>query len=259
MAVGHHGPRSQSIVVRTVAAGVAASCAWVAACGGGGSPAAPSVTIRDILVSQSRVVLARAGTTRLFARVQRTDGTGDDITGSAAWSSSDASVVAVQSGVLTATGIGGATVTAAYEGRAGTVDVVVRRNTILVGSLTLSAPKGWLPEDWDHGLGAQFLADGIPVKGRFTFLKQQVWGAGFGTPASWLSIIVVDPGQHGLTLEIVSGTGDFSTGDDGYVEIRDRETGELLERKALAALRVKVTQAPDRGLTWLIDVGTYSQ
>ncbi len=54
-----------------------------------------------------------------------------DVTSSATWSSSNASVATVNDGLVTGTGIGSATITASLEGKTGTTVVVVGQTLIL--------------------------------------------------------------------------------------------------------------------------------
>lgn len=87
----------------------------------------PPATVQSVSVSPASVTLASGKTIQLSATATFSDGTMQDVTTLATWSSSDSADVSVSaSGLITGvTGGGGATVTAQYEGISGQTTVTV--------------------------------------------------------------------------------------------------------------------------------------
>jgi len=114
---------TMSIVGSIIAGMLIAGC--------GDSPAAPSTTVvrqpsaaavQTVHVGGSAVAktLTPGGTTQLAATAQRSDGTEEDVTSLATWSSDNESVATVSSsGLVAAQGPGSAHIRAAYQGQTG--------------------------------------------------------------------------------------------------------------------------------------------
>lgn len=97
-----------------------------------GSPTAPSptpsptVTVTSIAVTGSNAVDVRT-TSRLTATATKSDGTTEDVTSTATWQSSNTAVATVSnSGQVTAVSPGSSTISAAFEGRTGQLNLEVR-------------------------------------------------------------------------------------------------------------------------------------
>lgn len=84
---------------------------------------------------------------QLSAEVTYEDGTTEDVTTSASWSSSDEGVATVSSGgLVTAVAAGAATITASYKGVSGecavTVEPAAESLSVTPSSVTLDSPGG---------------------------------------------------------------------------------------------------------------------
>jgi uncharacterized protein YjdB len=116
-------------------------------------------TLSSITVSPSAATVAIGGTLGLKASGTYSDGTTTDLTGSAVWTSSDATIVAVSSGTISALAAGNATVTASFGGKSGTSAITVSAATLL--SITLSPAPASLP----MGATLSFKASGLYTGG----------------------------------------------------------------------------------------------
>lgn len=101
------------------------------ACGGGaGHSVSTDVPLIDVSVRATTLpAIALSGTVQFEAdgtyRVSSTQLTSKDLTQSATWTTSDASVATVNGGIATGTGVGSATITATFGGKAGSATIVV--------------------------------------------------------------------------------------------------------------------------------------
>jgi hypothetical protein len=92
----------------------------LSACGGSGSqpPTQPAKTLSTLQLFGPDLTLSQRGQHLQFvAQGTYSDGTAQDVTVDAAWSSSDATVVTVSGGLVTAVANGTATIQATYQGR----------------------------------------------------------------------------------------------------------------------------------------------
>jgi hypothetical protein len=105
--------------------------------GAGAPPTSPTAV--DLALSLSTVTLPRYGSVQTTLRLARSDGTSQDVTGAAVWTSMAPAIATVQAGLVTAVGVGTANVAASYGGLTVGLDVVARRNTRLVGAVTVEA------------------------------------------------------------------------------------------------------------------------
>jgi len=107
---------------------------WLlASCGGGGSGNGggppPGPTLQSIAVTPSALTASVGGGHGLHATGTYSDGTTKDLTASAAWSSSAATVATVAGGVVTGVSAGTATVSAATSGVSGSSTITILDNT----------------------------------------------------------------------------------------------------------------------------------
>ena len=92
--------------------------AW--ACSSSHSPSTPTATVTGVVVSGTGVFTARNATSQLTATANFSNGSTQNVTGSASWLSSNVAVATVSSpGLVTAVGPGTATISAAYQGSTG--------------------------------------------------------------------------------------------------------------------------------------------
>ncbi len=84
-----------------------------------------SSTLTGVSVSPTAATTSPGGTITLKATANFADGTSLDVTGSASWSTSDASLAVVASGLVTGVAPGSATITAAFSGFSGTSAITI--------------------------------------------------------------------------------------------------------------------------------------
>jgi hypothetical protein len=194
---------------------------------GEGTPTSPTTV--SLALSLSTVTVPRYGSIQTTLRLTHSDGTSQDVTGAAVWDSTAAAIATVQAGLVTAVGIGTARVTASYSGITCALDVVARRNTRLVGSVTVEAKEL-------NGIQAvRAELDGRMVNGQSFSGTRKSWTIVIGQ-GHWASYDTsVPPGAHTLTARVtlltrpdlqVRGASDPSS----YVEVRDSDTDEVLAR-----------------------------
>ena len=204
----------------------------------GRSPSAPTGVA--LVCTPTTVIVARNATSAVTVHVQRSNGTKDDVTATAVWSSSAPGVVTVAAGVIRAVGVGTATVTVAYDGMTSTVDVVARRNTRLAGSIVVKDLdqrysihwlKCYLDARMVYSLG---FSGGYSVR-RVDFPQSdESYDYSVQPGPSTLSLEV----RHDLPLQI--GDVHYGTRAESYVEIWDSDTNEVLTRLPLSVQTVTV-------------------
>lgn len=116
---------------------VAALIAVVGACGGDGASSLPEI-VRVTVAGMPTAPLVPMQTAQLVASATYSDGAVTDVTGVAAWDSTDVGVITVSpAGLATATGPGKADVSATFAGVQGTVtgEVVVLPSAYLIDGL----------------------------------------------------------------------------------------------------------------------------
>lgn len=114
----------------------------------GGKSATTTATITaaalgSIVVSPSAATLSVGGNATLKATATYLDGTTSDVTTSAVWTSSDATIAAVSSGMVSGVAEGSATVNASFGGKSGIASITVSPAKLL--SLTISPSDPSLP------------------------------------------------------------------------------------------------------------------
>jgi len=200
------------------------------------SPAAP--TSVALLVTPDTLTVARNATSPITVQVQRSNGTLEDVTAAGVWTSSAPDVVTVQAGVVKAVGVGTATVRVTYNGLTRTVNVVARRNTRLTGAITVEDSDGW---GSIHEIDA-FL-DGRQVYGLGFSSSPRVYTIPLGDPQSAGFDTSVAPGSVRLSVQVVLGGfvgTTYASRPESYVDVRDRDTDEVLARLPLSVQTVTV-------------------
>ncbi len=143
---------------------VAALLAVVGACGGDGAPSLPEV-VRVTVAGMPTAPLTPMQTTRLAASATYSDGAVMDVSGVAAWDSTDAGVIAVSpAGLATATGPGRADVSAAFAGVRGTVTGEV-----------VALPPAYLIDGLEYAFDYQLDAQGHVVSYRISQREGQIY------------------------------------------------------------------------------------
>jgi uncharacterized protein YjdB len=102
-------------------------------------------TLTGITLSPSAATIAPGGTVTITATANYSDGSKIDVTGTAAWSSSDAGGATVGAGKVTGVAAGTATVTASFGGKSGTATITVspaKIVSIVVSPNPATAPLG---------------------------------------------------------------------------------------------------------------------
>lgn len=112
----------------------------VMACGGDDAPTGPS-RVEQPRVSTGNItgnlqLEAIGTTTKLVFTVTKPDGTTEDQTIQADWTSSNSAVASVYRGVVTAKGLGGVDITASYQGTTARVTVSVTRSKINLSAVS---------------------------------------------------------------------------------------------------------------------------
>ncbi len=190
---------------------LAAGTSAVTATWGGLTSPPVTVTVTAPLVRSLAVTPAspslRAGSSQQFiATATMTDGTLQDITSSAAWSSSSTSVATISNavgsaGIANAASVGTSTISATYSGLTGSTTLTVTSATVV--SLSVSPSN---PTISQIGTNAQFTATATYSNGAtLDVTEQATW-----TSADPLTISISnDPGSRGLatpTLRLGSTT-----------------------------------------------------
>lgn len=229
---------------------LAAALVLVAACGGK-SPTQPAPTTPALTIDQTTLVLARNATSRLHA-LFGVSGAQQDVTGSVAWTSSNPGIVTVKEGMLTAVGIGTATVTAAYQGQQRTIAVTARRRTALVGEIrltnangteTMTALRSYVDERQTGYNGSSHSQVSLLV----------FWEVG-----RTISDPTIDPGNHSVSVDVgqKNAPNAYVSDASSHVVIIDRDT-----REQLAVIQLPVQQKTIAGLdrmTWPVEVPVFS-
>ena len=175
------------------AAAAAIVVAIVACPGRHGSDSFPA-TLLSVAVTPTHPTIA-LGTTRQFtATGTYSDGTTNDLTALAAWTSSDPAIGEVSTaagswGLATAAGIGSTTITATYAGQSASTTLTVSGADLVSIEVTPTNPQIAL------GTSEQFAATGMFADGTTQDLTAQVVWASSATGTCTISN---DAGSHGL-------------------------------------------------------------
>ena len=118
------------------------SFALLTACGGGGGfKPAPVKSLTHILVDPGNATIGKGKTLQLKATAVYSDGTVLDVTASAAWTTSQATVAPVSSsGIVTGMSAGNAQISATYQGMAGSDPITVQPAAVVSISISPSNP-----------------------------------------------------------------------------------------------------------------------
>jgi hypothetical protein len=218
-----------------------------------GSSASPTPTpTTTALVAPASVTIARNDSATVTAKLQKSDGTTTDVTATAYWTTSDSSIVTVQAGVLKAVGVGTATIRVSESGLAATIAVTAIRNTLITGVVTVAETSG---RRSIHAVGV--FIDSNEMFGRWYSSAISEVSVGIGNTN-------VAPGNVALLLRVTPDPTlhweeNFATGTGSYVNVIDKDTGELVERLSLNVVTgYKAAENFDPiDFTWTLTIGTY--
>jgi hypothetical protein len=184
-------------------------------------PTAPTVT--DLSFGAASVTLQRYESIHVSLLQKRANGTTEDVTTSATWSSSAPDVVTAQAGVLTAVGVGTATITASYAGQAASIAVDARRNLYYRADLLISdtrnAPTIERVECFVDGRQTCSQSTGPYVS------KTASMGVSYSLGTT--------PGSHTLTVRVTKALqteARYASRGDGHLDVTDANTQEHLGR-----------------------------
>ncbi len=202
----------------------------------------PSVTLSSITVSPSNPSAAAGNTTQLTATGKYSDGTSADVTSTATWTSSSASVATYDGGGLfMAVAPGTSTLTASLAGVAGSTTFTVTAAVIASISVVAPAPSLGL------GLAQQLTASAVYSDGSSTDVTAQ---------ASWTSsspsVATISTG--GLVTSVAAGTTSVTASFGGI------SGSDVLAVVALSSIAVTPANptAPAGVTTPLLATGKYS-
>jgi hypothetical protein len=212
---------------------------------------APTPTVVSLAVSTDSVSLARYGTTQVSATVTRSDGSREDVTGKATWSSSNPEIAVAQAGFVVGASLGAARLSVGYGGLITSLDVSVRRATVLGGSLGLEVTsRAGLIRRMTTMLDGVVIAECQYPQANF-FCQTAFGSVSLGTAT------LIDPGPHQLTarVELVDGVGSVSVRTYGSLRLVDRDTQEMLAWLPMDPKTLVVSSGTT--LTWPLDVRAY--
>ena len=220
-------------------------------------PTAP--TLVGLVLTPAVVTAPRNGSTQVTAQLQRSDGTLEDVTAAAVWTSSAPAVVTVQGGLVNAIGVGTATVTVTHSGLTRAIEVVARRNTRLVGALTISDVQAFGYSM--HSVEA-FL-DGRMVNAHSSSGGDRLYRILIGeTPYGVIADTSVVPGTHELSVRVTKTQppyqGRYTSSEDSYMDVWDSDTGEVLTRIGLPVQEQQAQAGPaDVTFVWPLQIGIF--
>ena len=246
-------------MMRFLGIAVLGSSIFAVACGNGHqAPGSPTRSLVGLTVGQPSVIIGRNQTAALQLTASYSDGSSENVTSAATWSTSDSSIARVTTGVVTAVGIGHATVRADYSGRNASSEVTGRRNTTLSGSATATCSpnvtilqaleaivddrqvKRIEPVDDTHGIGSISISfSGVPVMPGEHQLKINVLRTGFAiqTAAPSPTTVTANPGPQ--------------------LQIIDADTGQQLRVEALPSAQIVVTTSGQ--FAWSVNIPVFDQ
>lgn len=218
------------------------------------SPSAPTATA---LIVPASVTVAHNDSSTVTAQLQKSNGQTEDVTATAVWTSSAPGVVTAQAGVLKAVGVGTATVTVTHSGLSATIAVLARRITRLTSQITVEETRS---RPLIHGVEA-YLDTRVVYSLSFSGAERAVVLDLSAQPATGSTYVL--PGSVRLSVRVtpdpILTEASFSSRPESYVDVRDSETGELLERIPLS---MQTVFRPDGSrdpveLVWSLSIGTY--
>ncbi|MEI2764087.1 MAG: Ig-like domain-containing protein [Dermatophilaceae bacterium] len=215
--------------VTGVAAGVASIGATLS-----GKSASAQITVsaakpKALVVAPSSVSLPIGGTKQLAATLQLDDGSMQDVTSVAAWSSGNPGVASVAtSGLVTGTGAGGATVTASTAGLTASAQVTVSSAVLTAVALSPEKPSVGVGQSiaftalglFSDGTSADVTATASWTSSAAGVFKVDGGGTGTALATGTATVSATVGAITGSTLVTVSGT--TLTGNSNRAVVRER-------------------------------------
>jgi hypothetical protein len=222
-------------------------------------PARPAkVFSRSFTLSDTSLTLGRNATRQLAATTELTDGSLKDVTADAAWTTTAPDVAIVNGGLVTAVGIGEATVSASFGGRVRTVSITAHRNLRVEGKVTVRdvpPPIGTIGRidvvTLDvEGRGVGGLGCGGSTSGR------HVCTVSFPSNDRTRSAAAVEPGSREVGVEVHTWNGSpvaLFTDPESTYRLVDRDTNEVVETGELP--RLDAAAGPQRvTMRWTVQI-----
>jgi subtilisin family serine protease len=176
-------------------------------CGGGSGGGEPR-TLTSIALGPAVITVARGATLQLSAIGSYSDGSGADLSASATWTSSDATVATVSStGLLTGIGNGATRIQAASGGVAGTRDASVTgpaATTVAVTPATADIIAGGTLPLKAQATYADGTTEDVTARVTWTWSGQGISVASGGVASAALDAIVGRPGSATACLALVT-------------------------------------------------------
>lgn len=229
----------------------AASALALAGCSAGSTAPQPAPIQGTLALSAETVTLMRGESLTLRALYTPPGGSEQDVTSSATWTSSSASVASVDGGVIRIAGLGQATVQVTYSGIQRAIVVTGRRRLGIYGEVVINNADGrssmsWVPITWDGTYINSMNASGIRPVASIPLPKAE---ADFD----------VSPGNHELIATIYSLQPEqpYVTGTTSRIVLYDRDSGADVLTLPLAVQSVVVANGGT--LKWTLTVPVISQ
>lgn len=223
------------------------------------SPISPR-TLTAIAVSQSSISVARNERVQLQAIATYSDGSTEDVTPSAAWTTGNAAVAAVSAGMVTGSGPGRGRIDAAFSGRTASSEVIVRRNIKIASSVAVTCTDPRV-----NGINA-LRAELDDTVVQIEYVSDHIF---FRARTIAFSDVKVTPGNHALDIHISRfgfGLDDRQaaaviltyTAVPATVQLSDADTAELL---ASIELPTQEVQMKEEGATisWALSIPVFDQ
>ncbi len=165
-----------------------------------------NVVVTGISVTCTATSIADGTDTQCTAQATYSDGSNGNVTSLATWTTDDDAIASVdQMGVVTGEGPGTATITAAYQGFSGTVDVTVTAATLTAIQVTPAAPS------IADGTTQQFVATGTYSDGSTQVITTAVTWTSSNTTVATITLGGLAtgnaPGQSTITAALSGVTG----------------------------------------------------
>lgn len=225
------------------------------ACTGTTTGTIPPGTLTALNIT-GEVTTAAGTTAQLVATAKHEDGTTEVVTGTATWTSSDATVAKVDGGLVTALTTGTATITAAYSGVSGTHAVAVTAPALSRIEVTPATPTV------AKGLSVQLVATGVYANDTKADLSATAtWSAGdaaIATVSSAGLVLGVGTGSATVLATVGEVVGQVSVAVSAptvaRIEVVAAEpsapVGATLQVSAIAVLSDATTQTAQADVTY---------
>lgn len=220
------------------------------------SPISPKI-LTGVSVSQSSVMLARNEKVQLQATATYSDGSTEDVTASATWTTGNAAVAAVSAGAVTGSGPGKSQIALALGGKTAVSDVVVRRNVAMAASVTvtcinplISILRAALDQSVIQVLGAE--------SDHYAFEARTIVFSGVNVPPGDHTIDITIRSLFAL-VEIQAGRpATIYSAAPAALQLSDADTGERLTSITLSAQDVEIRHEGST-ITWQFFVPVFDQ